>query len=99
MTRYRKTGSWNGEEPINDPDVEYHEDIMYINYKENIVECKFESKRLVHGFLRNKKSEIEVVHYLKNKPVAVEGNIPLGCLTIKNTERTNTKSVINYEKD
>ncbi len=85
---------WNGKQPIRDPDAEYRENLMYIEYQQKRVEAYFESVKLVEGFLRNDYAEIEKVYHHEDRPIAVKGYLPLGCLRIKEEKRKNEKAVI-----
>jgi len=94
MTQYKIKKVWNGKQPKRDPENEHLEDLIYILYKQDKLECYFESVRLVHGFLRNNHARVEEVHYHRKQPIAVKGYLPLGCLRIKAKERKNAKQVI-----
>lgn len=94
MNKYSKREKWNGKKPIEDPMREYHEDLIYIRYEEEIIECYFESRKLAYGILRNEHFEIKEVQYYGDRPISVEGYLPLGCLRIKSVPRKTVRAVI-----
>ncbi len=104
MSKYYEIETeWNGEEAKNDPTREYTENLIYILYKENLLDCYFEDQRLVNGFLNHDHiEEIEEIHYHKkdDRPIAVKGYLPLAVLSIKNKPRKEkyAKNVIPYNR-
>ena len=92
---------WNGKEAKNDPTREYTENLIYILYKENLLDCYFEDQRLVNNFLNHDHiEEIEEIRYHNNRPIAVKGYLPLTVLTISNKPRKEkyAKNVIPYNR-